>query len=182
MTTNTNTSTPAMTTPSTPNLTAVIRDTKTGLYLAGMSNKDYEEDLDEVLEWDTLNEAFPFTTKEAVDFMGKRSAAFRQHHAITMVHRSVLGLTEDELDMWDAWQQCGGTMTDSFDVASSHLVGLWDDVEQAAEAIGRDRMDHSQHIVPDWLVIDWEDTWERNLRHDFASIEHAINFYVFRLR
>jgi antirestriction protein len=33
--------------------------------------------------------------------------------------------------------------------------------------------------LPTWIVIDWEATWNRNLRHDYSTSEHDGKIWLF---
>ena len=56
-------------------------------------------------------------------------------------------------------------------------VGCYQSPEDFAEEYGNDCGDH----IPDWVIVDWEATWDRSLRYDFDAVEKGIGTcYVFR--
>lgn len=50
--------------------------------------------------------------------------------------------------------------------ALDNYVGQYDSEAEAAEEIAGESMPDD---FPAWIVIDWEDTWRANLRHDFTA-------------
>lgn len=57
--------------------------------------------------------------------------------------------------------------------------GCYNDVGEFAEEF----CDQMGYSVPDFIVVDWEETWERNLRYDFTACSDGTSYrscHVFR--
>jgi antirestriction protein len=65
------------------------------------------------------------------------------------------------------------------------------DVEHCSEAyvgcyadgadFAREYADESGDCIPDWIVVDWDMTWERGLSYDYTLVEKGFrNCFIFR--
>lgn len=72
------------------------------------------------------------------------------------------------------WDNYGGERyTDAEGIVAEHndrYVGWWGSMAEAAEDIAID----GGADIPDWVVVDWDATWQANLRHDFTEIDGNI--------
>ena len=88
-------------------------------------------------------------------------------------------------DYIDQGEKVGYDVVDAFieeegfcDVASCEdaYVGTYADGADFAEEFSND----SGENIPDWIVVDWDMTWERGLSYDYTLVEKGYrNCYVF---
>ena len=78
-------------------------------------------------------------------------------------------------DAIEAWVEIAGI--DAIDNMEDYYVGQYTDEEDFAESYFTDLMGYSELdvIIERGIIIDWESTWESNLRHSFTF----ENGYVF---
>ena len=89
-----------------------------------------------------------------------------------------LALDDNEREIVAAYcDAVGETMDeDAFERARDNFAGTADSpADFAEEQAGESIPDN----LPNWIVIDWEATWNRNLRHDFNETRHNGEHYFF---
>jgi hypothetical protein len=64
------------------------------------------------------------------------------------------------------------------DTARDHFAGTYDSGADAAEQMAEETGAVPKDF-PTWICIDWESTWECNLRHDYATSEHEGKIWLF---
>lgn len=77
-------------------------------------------------------------------------------------------------DVVDAFVSENGL--DDIEHVEDAFVGRYDSEEAFAEEF---TLDHQGMELPDWVVVDWEATWNHNLRYDFDFVVHEFQGFVF---
>ncbi|MEY4720035.1 MAG: hypothetical protein RL563_2653 [Pseudomonadota bacterium] len=62
--------------------------------------------------------------------------------------------------------------------AQETFYGRYDSGADAAEEMAEEQ----GLSLPDWIVVDWQATWERNVRHDYCYIEDGGEIWIFHNR
>ena len=88
-----------------------------------------------------------------------------------------LELDEDQRKLLNAYCEALGNSDANISDAEDSFCGCWESGADYAESTCLDDgMD-----LPHWLVIDWQATWNRNLRHDFYTHEDSEGIWLFHV-
>ena len=89
-------------------------------------------------------------------------------------------LDEDDREVVTAYAGATGYDDFDFDDATDRLSRVYDGYTTGGE-FARDFVDDTggEKVTPEWLVIDWEATWNANLRHDFIRHYDDEKTYFF---
>lgn len=87
-----------------------------------------------------------------------------------------LALDEDEGDMVALYWDNIDHSADVEDIKDA-FQGYHDSGAAFAEQIAEDCGEIPKGM-PSWIVIDWEASWECNLRHDYSSVQHEGSVYI----
>ena len=82
-------------------------------------------------------------------------------------------LGEDDREMLARYQDALGDQAATLEDAQDHFSGTYADGADAAEQMAEDLGAVVPKDMPAWIVIDWDASWECNLRHDFATSTDA---------
>lgn len=85
-----------------------------------------------------------------------------------------LALSEQDKDIWRAALTAFGnevSCRDAQELFYGHYDSQADFASQYAEEAGLE--------IPSWLVVEWQATWDCNLRHDFVSVYYNGAYYIF---
>jgi antirestriction protein len=89
-----------------------------------------------------------------------------------------LELEENERLAFGAYaDNMGGEV--SIDDFRDAYCGEWDDGATYAESTAEDCGEIPKEI-PNWIVIDWEASWNCNLRHDYFTADSPNGIFIFR--
>ena len=89
-----------------------------------------------------------------------------------------LDLDENDRELLARYQDAVGDKDADIDTARDHYAGTYDSGADAAEEIATECGTIPKDF-PSWVVIDWEATWNCNLRHDYATSEHDGKIWLF---
>ena len=126
--------------------------------MARLSTGQMQEHTQELL--DHYNELFNWEYNEMCDFIEKYGEdAFQTNY--TKYHQLVDDYGQAVVDEF----------AEDYDIENFEDLyqGQYESGAEFAEQICQDCGYISKH-VPSWIVIDWERTWEANLRHDYIEI------------
>jgi hypothetical protein len=103
---------------------------------------------------------------------------------LTNLPPHIRNLDIDDQMLWLAFYRSGaGTETSSIDDAQRRLVGIFTDGADAAEyllARNAPELVPSCPTLPDYVVVDYDATWQRHLRFLFLHDKLQNWLYVFR--
>lgn len=91
-----------------------------------------------------------------------------------------LDLDDDDRELLEQYAEATGyNITDiNIDDARDRFVGRYDSGADAAEQMATE-WGAVPEPLPNWMIINWEATWERNLRHDFDTAGGHGDLWVF---
>ena len=87
-------------------------------------------------------------------------------------------LDEDDRTLLQIYQEnhdSDATLEDAQEAFNGVHSSEADFCEELANDIGAVSQDTAS-----WIVIDWQATWDCNLRHDYFSVRHDGEYYIFR--
>jgi len=93
-------------------------------------------------------------------------------------------LKEEDRDLLTAWMDA--TSENLSDVvcdlrtARDDLQGKYDSERACWQELVDEFLENDGIKLPAWLQVDYEATWEANLRHDYSTSDHNGDFWVFR--
>lgn len=88
-----------------------------------------------------------------------------------------LDLDEQDQKIVTAYLKGVDDCDDVIEKAKDCFVGTYD---TAAEFAQQWAEDYGEGEIPSWIVIDWDATWECNLRHDYDAVRYDGDLYIFR--
>lgn len=83
-----------------------------------------------------------------------------------------LNLDENDRELLARYQDATGDADATIEDARDHYSGTYESGADFAEQIAED-LGEIPKDLPSWIVIDWESSWNCNLRYDFATSEDA---------
>jgi antirestriction protein len=89
-----------------------------------------------------------------------------------------LELDDNDRELLARYQDAVGDRDATIEDAREHYSGTYDSGADAAEQMAED-CGYVSKDLPTWIVIDWEATWNRNLRHDYSTSEHDGKIWLF---
>jgi len=89
-----------------------------------------------------------------------------------------LALDQHDKDMLAAYCAAMGQRM-SLEDAQDNYAGIYADGATFAEEIAEECGDIPKGM-PSWIVIDWQASWDCNLRHDYVTQDHNGETYFFR--
>jgi antirestriction protein len=89
-----------------------------------------------------------------------------------------LDLDEDERELLARYQDATGDSDAALEQARDAFSGTYGSGADAAEEMATECGNIPKNF-PNWIVIDWEATWNCNLRHDYSTSEHDGKLWLF---
>ena len=127
----------------------------------GLPTGQMQEETQELL--DEYNELYNWEYNDMVDFIKKYGEeAFREYYDDYHGQVDELGIEPVEAFIEVFSIDDVASVVDSYQ--GSYYSGA-DFAEQICQDCG-----YISNNIPHWIVIDWERTWEANLRHDYIEI------------
>lgn len=89
-----------------------------------------------------------------------------------------LELNDEERELMARYEDAFGCAASDIDQARDSFVGTYDDGADFAETLADECGDIPKDLSS-WVVIDWEASWQRNLRHDYSTSYHDGQLWIF---
>lgn len=89
-----------------------------------------------------------------------------------------LAMDESDRKLLDRYCDACGDRDATIEDARDHYAGTYASGADAAEQIAEDTGAVPKDF-PSWIVVDWEATWNCNLRHDYSTSEDDEGLWLF---
>lgn len=90
-----------------------------------------------------------------------------------------LAMEEDDRELLAVYHEATGNDDGTIEDAMEAFAGWFDSEADFAQKLAV-QMGAIPKDFPYWVVVDWQATWDSNLRHDYVSEDHDGETWIFR--
>ena len=115
--------------------------------------------------------------------LGDGKQYYRTRAEFSLYVSAWVALEEDDRDLLTAWIDATAELSDitkDLKQAQKDFVGKFENEKAAGEHIAHGMLQSEENELPTWILIDYEATWNANLRRDYSTSKHKGYFWVFR--